>query len=89
MKHSILALLFSLGVAGPGAAQYFGHEYEGTAVPLREGEQPVIPLDTGDPSLNAWRTPLPTFEGQREGRTPGLINPARFYGQGYAQLPTF
>lgn len=89
MKHSILALLFSLGVAGPGAAQYFGHEYEGTAAPLREGEQPVIPLDTGDPSLNAWRTPLPTFEGQREGRTPGLINPARFYGQGYAQLPTF
>ncbi|MBO9449809.1 agmatinase family protein [Tropicibacter sp. R16_0] len=72
-----------------GAAQYFGHEYEGAQAPVREGEQPVIPLDTGDPSYNAWQTPLPSFEGEREGRTPGLTNPARFFGQGYAQLPTF
>lgn len=89
MRHSILTALFSLGLATSASAQYFGHEYEGNTAPLREGEQPVIPLDTGDPSYNAWQTPLPSFEGQREGRTPGLINPARFFGQGYAQLPTF
>ncbi|WP_164659093.1 agmatinase family protein [Tropicibacter sp. Alg240-R139] len=89
MRLPILALLFAVGSATQGAAQYFGHEYEGNPAPLREGEQPTIPLDTGDPTLNAWRTPLPSFEGEREGRTPGLVNPARFFGQGFMQLPTF
>lgn len=79
------ALLLSTAVS----AQYFGHEYEGTQAPIREGEQPVVPLDTEDPTYNAWRTPLPSYEGEKEGRTPGLVDPARFYGQGYAQLPTF
>jgi agmatinase len=36
--------------AGIAQAQYFGHEYEGTQAPIREGEQPVLPLDTEDPS---------------------------------------
>lgn len=89
MRLPIASLLFTLGLATSAAAQYFGHEYEGAQAPLREGEQPVIPLDTGDPSYNAWQTPLSSFEGEREGRTPGLTNPARFYGQGYMQLPTF
>ncbi|WP_306141202.1 agmatinase family protein [Roseibium sp. MMSF_3412] len=79
------ALLLSTAVS----AQYFGHEYEGRQAPIREGEQPVVPLDTGDPTYNAWRTPLPSYEGEKEGRKPGLVDPARFYGQGYAQLPTF
>ena len=72
-----------------GNAQYFGHEYEGTQAPIREGEQPTIPLDTGDPSFNAWRTPLPSFEGNKEGRTPGLVDPQRFFGQGYMQIRPF
>lgn len=36
--------------AAPAVGQYYGHEYEGTQAPIREGEQRVIPLDTGDPS---------------------------------------
>ncbi len=88
------SLQFTLAVlcvafAGAANAQLYGHEFEGSQSPIREGEQPVIPLDTEDPTYNAWRTPLPSFEGEREGREPGLVDPQRFFGQGYAQLPTF
>ncbi|WP_217359335.1 agmatinase family protein [Ruegeria arenilitoris] len=82
---AILCVVFS----GAANAQYYGHEFEGTQAPIREGEQPVIPLDTEDPTYNAWRTPLPSFEGEREGRDPGIVDPQRFPGQGYMQLPTF
>nr|WP_319385853.1 agmatinase family protein [uncultured Roseibium sp.] len=85
----VLAVTCALLLSTAVSAQYFGHEYEGTQAPIREGEQPVVPLDTEDPTYNAWRTPLPSYEGEKEGRTPGLVDPARFYGQGYAQLPTF
>lgn len=85
----ILAATCALLLSTAASAQYFGHEYEGKQAPIREGEQPVVPLDTEDPTYNAWRTPLPSYEGEKEGRTPGLVDPARFYGQGYAQLPTF
>ena len=84
-----LTILTALLGTGAHAQGLFGHEYEGTQAPIREGEQPVIPLDTGDPSYNAWRTPLPNYEGEREDREPGLIYPQRFYGQGFMQLPTF
>ncbi len=86
--HSALAIL-CVGFSGAANAQIYGHEFEGTQSPIREGEQPVIPLDTEDPTYNAWRTPLPSFEGEREGREPGLVNPQRFYGQGFMQIPTF
>ena len=58
-KRLILTLAGAmLGVSAQiAAAQYYGHEYEGTQAPIREGEQAVIPLDTGDPSYNAWKTP--------------------------------
>ncbi len=85
----VLAATCALLLSPAVSAQYFGHEYEGKQAPIREGEQPVVPLDTEDPTYNAWRTPLPSYEGEKEGRTPGLVDPARFYGQGYAQLPTF
>lgn len=85
----VLAATCALLLSSAVSAQYFGHEYEGKQAPIREGEQPVVPLDTEDPTYNAWRTPLPSYEGEKEGRTPGLVDPARFYGQGYAQLPTF
>jgi agmatinase len=68
------------------SAQYFGHEYEGKQAPVREGEQPVIPLDTKDPSYNAWRTQREDF-GQN--RTQGPIGLQRFPGQGWMQMPTF
>lgn len=88
-----LSLLSSLVIlpllGGPALAQVYGHEYEENAAPIREGEQPVVPLDTQDPSFNAWRTPLPSYEGVREDREPGIVDPQRFFGQGYMQLPTF
>jgi arginase family enzyme len=84
---SSLVILPLLG--GPALAQVYGHEYEENAAPIREGEQPVVPLDTQDPSFNAWRTPLPSYEGLREDREPGIVDPQRFFGQGYMQLPTF
>jgi hypothetical protein len=88
-----LSLLSSLVIlpllGGPALAQVYGHEYEENAAPIREGEQPVVPLDTQDPSFNAWRTPLPSYEGLKEDREPGLVDPQRFFGQGYMQLPTF
>lgn len=88
-----LSLLSSLVIlpllVGPALAQVYGHEYEANAAPIRDGEQPVVPLDTQDPSFNAWRTPLPSYEGQKENREPGLVDPQRFFGQGYMQLPTF
>lgn len=86
--HSVLAVM-SVVFASAGNAQIYGHEFEGTQAPIRDGEQPVIPLDTEDPTYNAWRTPLPSFEGEREGREPGIVDPQRFPGQGYMQLPTF
>ncbi len=86
--HTALAIL-CVGFSGAANAQLYGHEFEGTQSPIREGEQPVISLDTEDPTYNAWRTPLPSFEGEREGREPGLVNPQRFYGQGFMQIPTF
>ncbi|CTQ67269.1 agmatinase family protein [Roseibium alexandrii] len=88
-----LSLLSSLVIlpllVWPALAQVYGHEYEENAAPIRDGEQPVVPLDTQDPSFNAWRTPLPSYEGQKENREPGLVDPQRFFGQGYMQLPTF
>ncbi|WP_461406589.1 agmatinase family protein [Falsiruegeria mediterranea] len=89
MRRSILAVLFSFGMVTQGAAQIFGNEYDGTQAPIREGEEPVIPLDTGDPTLNIWRTPLDSFEGQREGRTPGIVDTQRFLNMGWGQMPTF
>ncbi len=83
-----LAIL-CVAFASSANAQIYGHEFEGAQAPIREGEQPVIPLDTEDPTYNAWRTPLPSFEGEREGREPGVVDPQRFPGQGYMQLPTF
>ena len=68
-------------------AQYYGHEYEGTQAPIRPGEKPVIPLDSDDPSYNAWRTPR---EDLNEGREPGPINVQRYAsGLSWQGIPTF
>ncbi|MEP3049236.1 MAG: agmatinase family protein [Roseibium sp.] len=89
LKAALCSCVLGALIATSAQAQYFGHEYEGTQAPIRDEEQPVIPLDKGDPSYNAWRTPLPSFEGEREGREPGIVNPQRFFGQGWMQMPTF
>ncbi len=88
LSRMVFALL-TLNLSLPALAQIYGHEYEGNAAPIREGEEALIPLDKKDPTYNVWRTPLPTFEGEREDREPGLVNPQRFANMGYAQMPTF
>lgn len=86
LNTGLCAAVFAL-LATTTAAQYFGHEYEGTQAPIREGEQAVIPLDTKDPSYNAWQTPRDDLQ---EGREPGPINPNRFpFGFAYTAMPTF
>lgn len=74
-------------VAATADAQYFGHEYEATQQPIRPGEQPVIPLDTDDPSYNAWNTPRDDLQ---EGRDPGPIDIQRYpFGNSWQGMPTF
>jgi agmatinase len=72
----------------PASAQYYGHEYEGPAAPIRKGEKAVIPLDTGDPSYNAWRQ-IRDFSKDPK-REPGIINVQKYdMGMSYNAIPTF
>ena len=90
MKKSINFLVFALTVcvALPASAQYLGHEYEGSVAPIREGEEPVIPLDTKDPSYNSWQT-LRDFSKDPK-REPGPINVQKYdFGMSYNAIPTF
>lgn len=67
---------------------YLGHEYEFEAAPIREDEKPVIPLDAGDPSYNAWRT-LRDLSGDPK-REAGIINIQKYdVGMSYNSMPTF
>lgn len=86
VKGTVLALVAS----GPvfGQASYLGHEYEGKVAPIREGEQPYIPLDTEDPSFNNWQT-LRDFSNDPK-REPGLLNVQKYdFGMSYNAMPTF
>ena len=75
-------------LAVPALAQYLGHEYDGQAAPIREGEQAVIPLDTGDPSYNAWRELRDLSEDPK--REPGIINIQKYeMGMSFNSIPTF
>ena len=87
MRTLVAGLVGAVALTATGAnAQYFGHEYEGTQAPIREGEQPVIPLDTKDPSYNVWRTPRDDLQ---TGREPGTFNPNRFpFGMSWQGMPT-
>ncbi len=84
--------LLYVAIAGvlslPVAAQDLGHEYEGPVAPIRQGQQPVIPLDTEDPSFNAWRQ-LRDFSKDPQ-REPGIINVQKYdFGMSYNAIPTF
>lgn len=83
----LVALLVS--AASPALAQsMLGHEYELEAVPIREGEEPVIPLDTGDPSYNLWRQLRDLSEDPA--REPGIINIQKYnFALSYNAMPTF
>jgi agmatinase len=83
----LAATLFCLG-APAGAQSLLGHEYELDAAPIREGEEPVIPLDTGDPSYNIWNTLRDLSKDPK--REPGIINLQKYeFGMSYNAMPTF
>jgi agmatinase len=84
-------ILIALAAAAPAtaSAQYFEPDPRDSTqyAPLREGEVPVIPLDTGDPAYNLWQT---TRTDLMEGREPGPIDIQRFDGgAGWFGIPTF
>ncbi|MGI9371694.1 MAG: agmatinase family protein [Hyphomicrobiales bacterium] len=87
-KTLIISAIMSILAVQIASAQYFGHEYEGKPAPIREGEKAVIPLDTKDPSYNAWRT-LRDFSKDPK-REPGIINIQKYpFGMSYNAMPTF
>ncbi len=72
----------------PTRPQVLGHEYEGVVAPIREGEAPVIPLDTKDPSYNLWQV-LRDFSKNPK-REPGPINIQKYdMGMSFNAMPTF
>ena len=78
-----------LTATSPLAAQsILGHEYEFEAEPIREGEEPVIPLDQNDPSYDLWRQLRDLSEDPV--REPGIINLQKYnFGFSYNAMPTF
>ena len=82
---TLIAVYFMLAVPA-GAQAILGHELEMEAQPIREGEKPMIPLDTGDPTFNLWRT-LRELDPDRK---PGIINVQKYdFGMAYNAMPTF
>ena len=71
VQRLLLAALFSL-ISQTAIAQDLGHEYDGPVAPIRKGEKAIIPLDTGDPSYNAWRQLRDLSKDPK--REPGVIN---------------
>lgn len=70
------------------AQAFLGHEYEFEASPIREGEEPVIPLDKDDPSYDAWRK-LRNLDDDPK-REPGILNIQKYdWGMSYNAIPTF
>ena len=56
--------------------------------PIREGEKPVIPIDTKDPSYNLWQQ-LRDFSKDPK-REPGPINVQKYnLGMAWFGIPTF
>ena len=89
MKNTVTIVIVALLSTPAAMAQsILGHELEVEAEPIREGEQPVIPLDTNDPSYNIWRT-LRDLSGDPE-REPGIINIQKYnFGLSFNAMPTF
>lgn len=86
----VTGLAMALVVIAPSAfaQDFLGHEYEFKAAPIREGEQPVIPLDKEDPSYEAWRKLRDLSSDPK--REPGIINVQKYdWGFSYNAIPTF
>jgi len=62
-------------------------EKQGNA-PIRDGEEPVIPLNTKDQSYNIWDTLRDTSKDPK--REPGIINVQKYkMGYSWSGIPTF
>lgn len=84
----LAAILLSTFVATDASAQYYGHEYENQSAPIHKGEEPVIPLNTDDPTYNAWRTQRDFTKDPK--REPGPINIQKYpFGLSWQGIPTF
>jgi agmatinase len=89
MNHLKYFFLF-LSIATVSTSYAFSPFDSDTEVqaPIREGEKPVIPLDTKDPTYNAWQT-LRDFSKDRK-REPGPINIQKYdWGMSWFGIPTF
>ena len=86
--YAIVAALMLMMPMHVGA-QFFEHDPNDPDqnAPFKEGEQPVIPLDTTDPAYDLWQTPRDDLSS---GRDAGPINVQRFHGgAGWQGIPTF
>ena len=82
-----LGLLFVFSISGYAQVGILDNESE-TQAPIREGEKPVIPLDTEDPTYNVWRT-LRDFSKDPK-REPGPINVQKYeMGMSWFGIQTF
>ena len=87
LSSLMAATLLALSTAAI-AESFLGHEYEFEAEPIREGEEPLIPLDKGDPTFDSWRT-LRDLSGDPK-REAGIINIQKYdWGMSYNAIPTF
>jgi agmatinase len=83
----ISGILFIFSISGYAQVGLLDNESESQA-PIREGEKPVIPLDTGDPTYNAWQK-LRDFSKDPK-REPGPINIQKYdFGYSWMGIPTF
>jgi agmatinase len=89
MKTLFSILTVLLATSLPIQAQdLLGHKYEHEAVPIRDGEKAVIPLDTEDPRYNIWRELRDLSEDPA--REPGIINIQKYnFGLSFNAMPTF
>lgn len=89
INYLVVMAAVLMAMVTPALSQSFlGHEYEFESAPIREGEQPVIPLDKGDPSYESWRKLRDLSKDPK--REPGIINIQKYdWGMSYNAIPTF
>lgn len=85
--QGLVIFMFAAGAPGALAVGLLDSDLE-TQAPIREGEKPVIPLDTKDPSYNLWQK-LRDFSKDPT-REPGPINVQKYdMGFSWMGIPTF
>ena len=93
MKRTVILSAGFLLVTGPFLSSSYGQGIDDTPdsdrerAPAPEGVQPVIELNTADPTYDLWKL---VRDDLAEGREPGLINVQRTWGgTAWQGIPTF